>query len=43
MTSDDSHLGINENWNIESTGLNAAGDLPDLLPAMSPWIARREF
>jgi hypothetical protein len=37
---DDLTLGINQDWNIEAKGLNAARDLPNLFLVVKPGILR---
>jgi hypothetical protein len=40
MTSFYVEIGIDQHWHIEAEGLDAVGDLPDLLLAVAPRVGR---
>ena len=43
MTADHVAVGIDQDRDIETECLDAAGDLPDLLRAVAPWVGRVRF
>ena len=43
MTSIYVEIGIDQHWHIEAEGLDAVGDLPDLLLAVAPRVGRVRF